>query len=219
MKTSGEHAHAVRYIERIRDGQQVEVDWVSPIVATMLAAERIHENHNLNLSFSGCAEYAEYIGLNQVVRGNGQVTERQPKKCTYSPLARLATHDDVDRALDIVTSVLDRHMGDEHRSTINEVCRIVGELHDNVASHARGAGFSALQVYTEQRRSRVELAVVDAGIGLLANVKRVDARVKTHQAAIHWCLQKGNTTAAPPRPTASSSDYRRMLAPTRSRLW
>ena len=101
MKTSGEHAHAVRYIERIRDGQQVEVDWVSPIVATMLAAERIHENHNLNLSFSGCAEYAEYIGLNQVVRGNGQVTERQPKKCTYSPLARLATHDDVDRALDI----------------------------------------------------------------------------------------------------------------------
>ena len=84
------------------------------------------------------------------------------------------------------------------RFVLDKTARVVGELHDNVASHASGRGFSAAQFY-RQGRSRLEIAIADGGSGFLRNVRRVMPNITTHGAAIEWCLKKGNVSVRPPR--------------------
>lgn len=74
--------------------------------------------------------------------------------------------------------------------------KVVGELHDNVASHASGVGFSAAQVYNGQKGKRwIEFAVADSGCGMLRNVRQLVPTIASDDDAIKWCLIRGNTTA------------------------
>ena len=194
------HADAVALIHALQQGQPAHVGFVWPIVSTMLAAERLHPTYRAAPTFDPDAKrYADHGGLLDALEErftNHPRTGLVGKK--YSPLARLVHDTDVEIADDTVTACLHANFGEELRATVNEICRVIGELHDNVASHARGAGFSALQVYQGKPSAIVEFAVCDAGVGLLRNVMRVEPTVTTHQAAVHWCFQKGNTTARSP---------------------
>lgn len=187
----GHHWDAVEHLAQLRSGLPVSVDFVSPIVSTMLACEGLNKAP-LDVDFPGNT-YAKNIGLEDAVNGRPPLYKATGLAGrTYSALAKLKEYADVDAATDTVAACLDHQFGGSFRATVNEICRIIGELHDNVASHARGSGFSALQVYEK----RVEFAVADVGVGLLANVKTVSPAMLSHQAAIAWCFEKGNTTAA-----------------------
>ena len=83
--------------------------------------------------------------------------------------------------------------GDDNEGFINAVTKVVGELHDNVPSHAAGTGFSAA-VYCTDDSCRLEFAIADCGCGMLHNVVAPPS-VADHRQAIEWCLKRGNTTA------------------------
>jgi hypothetical protein len=166
------HANALRYLRMARD-RTAKVSFVSPIVSTMIAASHLQQTPG-SYEFVGDAQgYAEHIGLLAAMEGRRRASARPGGLAgvTYSPLAQLRRHLDVEAATDTVTECLYGGLVDADRTTINEVSRVIGELHDNVASHAAGAGYSALQVYRNPQR--LEFAVVDAGVGLLQNVQRV----------------------------------------------
>ena len=77
----------------------------------------------------------------------------------------------------------------------DQLAKVVGELHDNVASHASGLGFSCAQAYNDAGAKRIEFALADRGRGMLRNVRELFPEVESHPEAIAWCLKRGNTTA------------------------
>lgn len=185
---------ALQAVERARTGRAI-VDWVSPAVAVCLAAERTRGSP-LDVEFTGDADrYAKYIGLIEALDGNDPVHQRgYLHGRTYSPLEWLNTHEHVHRCNATVGELFRRQATEENelRRTLN---KIVGELHDNVASHSRGKGFSAAQVYGE----RIEYAIADAGCGLLRNARRIVPSLQNDLEGIEWAFVRGNTSAPAPR--------------------
>lgn len=201
------HKNAIEHIAQARRLGSSAVRFVSPIVSTMIACESAGSSGATRFNFEGNAKtYAKTIGLAAVLEG-AQLSQNRSGLVgsTYSPLARLAQHCEVEAATDTVAGCLRERMGaGDHEHTVNEIFRVIGELHDNVASHARGAGYSALQVYSRGAVPRVEFAVVDGGVGLLANARCADPAIDRHESAIRWALIQGNTSARAPDAMAQS---------------
>lgn len=170
------------------------IDFVSPAVAALTAAGAIF-NHNLRSVRidDSCQSYADSVGLSDAIRGE-QPNYRLGSQCgvSYSPLVKLWDHNQVEASNTLIANVLYNQLADN--PLVAPIVKIIGELHDNVPSHANGAGFSAAQVY-RQASTKIEFAIADCGCGMLRNVRRVIPEVTTHAAAIDWCLVKGNTTA------------------------
>ncbi|EYF03401.1 hypothetical protein [Chondromyces apiculatus] len=101
-----------------------------------------------------------------------------------SPLTSLARTDEVEGCTKLVTSILQTTMTLEEHASAEPLRRLIGELHDNVAAHASGRGYSALQVYAD----RAEFAVCDFGCGFLRNVRRVAPDVDSHEKS-SWKFQ------------------------------
>lgn len=176
-----------------------KVRFVSPAVSAILAAAAMSNGAVRTIEFdnSDCAHYAEITGLAAALRGEDhQRQDGALQGKTYSPLTKLATHAEVDCCNEIIANVLYQHLtGVANKGFVNDVVKVVGELHDNVASHSNGMGFSAAQVYRSGQSARLEFAIADNGKGMLRNVLHVDSLVATHADAIAWCLKRGNTTA------------------------
>ncbi len=68
---------------------------------------------------------------------------------------------------------------------------MVGELHDNVASHSGGYGFSAAQ----KLQDRLHFAIADNGVGMPTRVRDAGMTDLTDVEPVSWCLERGNTTA------------------------
>lgn len=187
---------AIRLVHELRQGRQKSISFIKPATAVLLASEHLRlGNHSHNVQFSGGASsYSENVGLAPALRGEEYLTSGGGRTGrTYSPLAKLAEAEDVERANEIVSGCLFSNLG--HTRLASEVARVIGELHDNVASHARGAGFSALQVYQE---SHIEFAIADCGVGLLQNARTVRRTMQSHAEAIEWAFERGNTSARNP---------------------
>jgi hypothetical protein len=201
------HGSALSLVNWIRSqarkdlGLTPSIGFVSPIVSTVLAAGCMKEPTFSETQFSTvCRGYAEVSGLVEALSGVdcpiGQTANRHGR--TYSKLTRLKSHDDVNACNAVIADVLYEHLGGPDGASLTPaIVKVIGELHDNVASHARGYGFSAAQVYSQGSGQRLEFAVTDAGCGMLDNVCRVDQTVTTHVDAIEWCLVPGHTTAKP----------------------
>lgn len=195
---------AVAYIERLQTGSgEVEVPFVTPILSTMLAAWSLGGAPNVRFS-SACANYADNIGLAAVVLGGE--TDPRPRigslhGKTYSPLTSLWNHSQVDACNTIINDVIRGQISHSGLvPLVARLCKVVGELHDNVASHAGGRGFSAAQIYHPQMGPRrVEFAIADNGCGLLRNAKRVARDVLDDYDAIAWAVKKGTTSGGQPR--------------------
>lgn len=111
---------------------------------------------------------------------------------TYSPLEWLHSHEHIHRCNETVGRLFSNQiLGNHNRSLRRTINRIAGELHDNVASHSRGRGFSAAQVYGD----RIEYAIADAGCGFLFNARRAATWPQNDWEAIHWAFVRGNTSA------------------------
>jgi hypothetical protein len=77
---------------------------------------------------------------------------------------------------------------------VAELSTVVAELHENVVAHSNSAGFSAAQVYHRLNGRVIQFAVVDAGCGMLHNVRRVQSDITSDAVALDWCLVPGHTT-------------------------
>ena len=183
---------------------QLAADWpvqfVSPILSVMTAAMNLQVPIGKVLRFSGCSRgYAENNGLIDALQGKYQFPKRTGKQgVTYTKLTKLATHSDVDRCNTIVNDLVFEQFADFNREMVGRLAKVIGELHDNVASHASGAGFSCAQVYCDSESRRIEFAIADIGCGMLRNVQRIRADITDHAQAIQWCLQRRHTTAHTP---------------------
>ena len=190
------NAQAVNAVSTARRGNVATVDFVAPILSAMLAAESLREAGELPVQFSGdSATYAESNGLRDALEGNYRRPVRGGLQGqTYSQLARLQSPEDVDFCNTIIADLLYYQLGDQ-QSVAAELAKIVGELHDNVVSHAAGAGFSSAQVYKQQdHRSRIEYAIADVGRGFLYNARTAQPEIATDQEAIQWAVRKGTTS-------------------------
>jgi hypothetical protein len=189
-----------------------KVGFVSPAVSVILAAAATGGNYGVNdVAFASddSLRYAENNGLVDALNNRSQSREAGALLgITYSRLTKLSGHDEVNFCNKVIADLLYGQLcGDENKRFVNRVVKIVGELHDNVASHARGVGFSAAQVYSPNGKPRIEFAIADCGCGMLKNVQLVDAAILSDLDAIEWCLKRGHTTARKP------SDWAQRLPP------
>jgi len=172
------------------------VHFVSPVLSCICAALSQRGACKNPIHFHGeSAGYAQANGLASLLEGNYPPEDRSGQQgITYSRLTRLLESHEVDAGNHVVADLLYEQF-DDSRFT-NMLVGVVGELHDNVVSHAAGAGYSCAQTYKKRNGQRqVEFAVADLGIGMLSNVKKIVPNTKSDLEAIKWCLKKGNTTA------------------------
>lgn len=196
------HPRAENVLRLARMGhQRVSVPFVAPIMSAMLGAAAIHDariRSDRFLFIGGAESYVRNNGLRDAM--DGKPLAMRPSGLqgkTYTRLTKLATHDDVDVCNAVTNSLIREQLAGHTKSVVSRLCHVVGELHDNVASHARGGGYSCVQMYPSKARKEVQFAVADAGCGMLFNVKRRDSSITTDHDAIGWCLQEGHTTGSP----------------------
>ncbi len=171
------------------------VHFVSPVLSCICAALSQRGACKNPIHFHGNSEeYAQANGLASLLEGNYRPEDRSGQQgITYSRLTRLLMNHEVDAGNRVIADLLYEQFGN-NRFT-NRLVGVVGELHDNVVSHAEGAGYSCAQTYNRNGQRRVEFAVADFGIGMLSNVKKIAPNTESDLEAIKWCLKKGNTTA------------------------
>lgn len=198
-----DNTEALRLLRTIRgEGLTIPVGWLSPIIVTMLAAEaasdaRLRERLGERLLLKPEQKnYAANCGLQAVLDGRYEpASSTGLQGLTYTRLTRLATANEVDACNALINNLFYEQLGNNGGEFIRLLSKVVGELHDNVASHARGGGFSSAQRYRRAGGDVIQFAIVDWGVGMLRNVTKVSPGVITDEQAIDWCLQRGNTTA------------------------
>ena len=79
---------------------------------------------------------------------------------------------------------------------VSKLLDVIGEVHDNVWSHGKSTGFSMAQIYPdpELQQKFIEFTLADKGFGFRNEMNKSGKRVNTHQEAIKWCIQEGNST-------------------------
>jgi hypothetical protein len=178
-------------------GVSQNVSFVTPVFSVM-AASLVASAPDLtrNLNFAGnCEKYHKNNGLADTLRGKYSFPQRTGRHgSTYSKLTKLATNPEVDACNVIVGDLIHEQLGEKNPRAASRITSVVGELHDNVASHACGMGYSAVQTYSDPV-ARIVFAIADRGRGMLRNVQKVSPSIQTHSDAIKWCLYPGNTTA------------------------
>ncbi|MEX0716774.1 MAG: hypothetical protein WD066_09310 [Planctomycetaceae bacterium] len=196
-----DHQFAEQAIRRLREGvSRVPISFVRPILATMFAAEALREGSSgwrERIDFSTDAgRYSENLGLAPALRGEYEFPPRGGRHgVSYSKLTKLALPAEVDACNAVVNDLIDEQLRHFSPKVASHLAKVVGELHDNVASHAGGAGFSAVQVYEDPIGKRVEFAIADVGCGMLHNVRQVVPGIAKDADAVQWCLVQGNTSA------------------------
>jgi len=198
-----DHESVVSLIETLRRSRgAVSIPWLSPVVATTLAALatrdiRVRDDLRDRLRLSATQRsYANTCGLTAVLEGNyAYPTGHGQQGLTYTCLTRLSSAHEVDACNAIINSLFHEQFGDPFEQFVRLLSKVVGELHDNVASHAVGTGFSSAQRYQRENTDVVQFAIADGGVGMLHNVRQRIPGITTDEAAIEWCLQRGNTTA------------------------
>lgn len=196
------HGEAERVVRRLKmHALPIRIPFVTPVLSAMLGAMTIHDRQisRVNFLFDSDAEnYAGTNGLLGIIDHNRTASVRGGRQGkTYTKLTQLATHDEVDGCNAIVSELIWQQLDGYSRSIVSRLCRVIGELHDNVASHAGGAGFSCAQVYKSQNGAEVQFAIADAGCGMPYNVNRAVGSGRSDEEAICWCLKDGNTTSPP----------------------
>jgi hypothetical protein len=199
-----DYQDAVRLLRMIRtDGVPVPVGWLSPIIVALIAAEAAKDSlvdrpvrERISLPPEQ-KSYAANCGLQSVLDGQYiPPSGTGLQGLTYTRLARLRSTHEVEACNAVINNLFYEQLSENGGEFIRVLSKVVGEMHDNVASHSRGIGFSCAQRYEGRGGDLIQFAIVDSGVGMLRNVQTVSPVVITDEQAIDWCLQRGNTTAA-----------------------
>lgn len=147
--------------------------------------------------------YLSAVGLSRALWGRDDYPhERKNSGTNYAPLTALSSQEEVDGATAQINGCLraiatQSGGGYEQSPAFKELLHVVGELHDNVWSHGLNTGFSTAQrrQCPDSKEYMIEFSLADCGLGFLAELKgsRVQG-VATHQEAISWCIQEGNSS-------------------------
>jgi len=142
--------------------------------------------------------YASAIGFSRAIWGRDTFAyERKNEGRNYSPLVNLENQESTDAATEAINNCIRHYFDGEHAGFVNDLCDLVGDLHDNVWSHGLASGFSMAQktkVPNTENDYYFEFALADHGMGLLKELKRVGETADNDQEAIEWCIQKGHST-------------------------
>jgi hypothetical protein len=205
------HSDAIRVITALEAGKQGVVTWVSPVLSACVAAwVATRRSVRPDILFTtNCEDYARYNGLIEILEGQASPAPRSGRLAgkTYTPLASLLSHPEVDACNALIGGVVRERLTGHPRTLTRGILKVIGELHDNVASHSRGRGYSAAQVYD----GRLEFAIADAGCGLLRNARRADSSIETDAQAIDWAMREGTTSAQPQDDWGQSDPEQRMF--------
>lgn len=137
-----DYQKALFAVRRVRDqGIRHSINFVTPIASTLLASlatTAFKQSVCNNIRFATtCVGYAENNGLVDAISGRYSFPIRSGRQgSTYTKLTKLATHQDVDLCNEIVDDLLYSQLQGFDERVIHELAKVVGELHDNVASHA-----------------------------------------------------------------------------------
>lgn len=143
--------------------------------------------------------YASAIALAYALNGiDSYPYERKNSGRNYSELVHLISPEDTDKANGTINSCIrELFSGYDMPSFVSDLCDVVGDLHDNVWSHGMSTGFSMAQIWPKFNRPGhcFEFALADCGHGFLRELRRVGLEdIKDDEAAIEWCVQKGNSS-------------------------
>jgi hypothetical protein len=121
----------------------------------------------------------------------------------YSPLVSLNSEGVVDAATSAMQGCIRSLVSpDLQNDFASDLCDVVGDLHDNVWSHAQSPGVSMAQKWNARgwgnAEQVIEFALADSGRGFLGELHRVGLAPKLgipdDRAAIAWCVAKGNSS-------------------------
>lgn len=185
----------------------VHFGFVSPITSVCLAASKVADTIDVSkIMFSSAATgYAEINGLRYHlgISGNCPPQGANTGKA-YCRVAKLQNPAEVEACNANIGTLLTEQLGNcPNAHLVAATCGVVGELHDNVACHAYGCGFSAAQVYKSTRKV-IQIAIADCGFGLGGSVRRAGIKLSDAES-IEWCLKRGNSTAK--TPTTDPTDF------------
>lgn len=176
-----------------------------PGFITVLAAYINHHRIMKDDCIFPCPNYMHAINLQEALWGKDQYSKtRVNDDKNYSPVTALTNVEAVDVATSSINSCvrqltfLDRSPN-EYPKGITDLTHVIGELHDNVWSHGKSTGFSFAQRYpvpcTQNTEYFLEFSLADCGYGFLEELKHAGIpNIKTHQNAIAWCIQEGNSS-------------------------
>ncbi len=197
-------------LEYLRKNQSIQSDgilticdsFLSPGYLTALAAYcKSNQIEFSKLTFSNIdtQSYVSAIGLEPVLGGTDSYPyARKNSGVNYSQLVLLNSVDDTDKATSAINGCIrDIFQNENNKKFINELCAVVGDLHDNVWSHGKSTGISMAQKWKKQNSNNeflFEFALADCGLGFLAELKRVGLSINNDKDAIEWCIVKGNSS-------------------------
>jgi hypothetical protein len=189
---------AMQNICSLQQKSPIRIRFLTPEVSVTLAAFSVMNREIgrfIEFSPDACS-YANTNGLSDLLQG----TYRTPsgsgaQGSRYSALTRITYHHEVEQCNGVIADLIFNQLNRLPKAVLGQIVRVVGELHDNVASHSDGVGFSCAQVYSRRDGSReIRIAVADNGVGIRRNVNKIVPGV-SDPAALEWAIQRGNTSA------------------------
>jgi hypothetical protein len=144
--------------------------------------------------------YGKAIGIEEAIGEQDTYSKnRSNQGVNYSPLVVLDDVDKTNQATRDIAGCIRNWFTDPCLALFTaELCDVVGDLHDNVWSHALSTGVSMAQKWQDGDGPQFEFALADRGIGLLAELRRsgVASREGIQEAieAISWCIVRGNSS-------------------------
>lgn len=179
----------------------IREDWKPPGYWAALAAycrSKQIEFERLQFCSEKTKGYASAIALENALNGkDGYQYERKNSGVNYSQLVLLDNVYDTDKAYSTISNCIRNSFESIDISNfVNDLCIVVGELHDNVWSHGKSSGFSMAQKWDDYSTKGCcfEFALADCGFGFLGELQRVGLPVQDDEESINWCIQKGNSS-------------------------
>ena len=181
-----------KLIELLSYNNTIDIDFLTPSTAALIACA-CHRSKRPPVNFANdmAQRYGEYSQLTNVLSGYHANARVPSYKNTCSRLCQVKDESDIDIATASIKTLLSTYLA-HGMEVVKSLVRVIGELHDNIYSHAEGLGYSMAQVYRGST-PRVEVAVVDAGIGLKRSVRTVQP-VGSDREALSLCIGKGFST-------------------------
>jgi hypothetical protein len=141
-------------------------------------------------------DYALAIGIERALgQDDSYAYKRKGAGKNYSSLVLLENREQTDYATsEINQCIRELFQEPEYSEFTSTICELVGDLLDNVWAHGKSTGFSMAQKWNEDIGFNFEFAIADCGLGFLRELQRVGKDIQSHQSAIEWCIQKGNST-------------------------
>lgn len=188
----------IETIRAIRGGEQTTIAFLKPPHIAVLACESLYRQFEVDrVSWPEDVKgYAQHSGLLAAMTVGYQPPQRGGTQgISYTKLTRLSTPIEVEYCNQIASDLIETPFAGFSGRAVSGVRKVVGELHDNVASHASGTGYSCAQVYKYGGCRHLCFAIADGGVGLLKNSRIADLQIATDADAIEWSLKRGNTSA------------------------